>query len=698
MPVSPLHPREPRKHLDDTETAPPQPSAFPDEELREAELWAVRIGMARFGHQIEKMWNAGLREPREVHTIGECREELVQARLAALDNPYWVYLCRAQTGAGKSTADIAVIQRLIKEGKRSVTLAPNHQHCREIVEQRRKAGIASAAYPQLSEDTCQRYEEAKEVLALGLSAVAALCFDCPYQEGCPHHDQYEEAKTSNHKVATQPRGRVALPMLAKGCSYLSVHEDPIDLLAPTYSVGDWPRLEGKRPNIDREHPLLVVGRIADQAAASAAYPHDRGFYRHLGAAARYLDNEHHSAFETVKVELPTASPHEPSELHRDLYSAACDLSLAYRPPAEAMQLALRATQGKLRLLVVVMNEYLGKGSEAQLMRTLTGVGKTSLPFGVSVVISDHTADLEEIRTVTERGIRDITPRGVLPLVHPVLQVCPPYDVTRGRDKDHAADILRGVMHDLPQYHRVGLLTHQTLHRKVRATLGEPYASRITLESYFGDGLSRGSNEWLTQCDVLIILGTPRPGTPSIRERLVRLGKVHAARLTAEQANWHLATWTGTTESGETVEIESPRYRDEDWHQAYCAITKAQLKQAIGRGRGILPGGIPVYVVSTEDLGNIMTQADGRYMLADAPFAPLTTKDVETLQALEGTGAKDRRKTAEVARRLGFGTATTDLMRTSRRLTRLLEACRVRRKQRGWYLSPPPYSDGTRAEN
>jgi hypothetical protein len=639
------------------------------------------------------MMSDGLREPREVHTIEEYRDELVAARLAALDNTYYLYLCAAPTGSGKSTADDVVITHPKMVGKKSLTLAPDHQNCQEIAYRRRAAGIPSTPYPLHSETNCVRWDEAEAILRLGLSAVAALCPECGYREDCPYYQEYKEAEECDHKIATLARGRVSLPVLTKDCSLLTTHEDTLDLFAPVISLSEFPRRDGQRPNIDREHPLLVVARIADQAAEVAANPNDRSSYRHLGGVARCLDREHHAAFETVDVTPPAGFRHEPPELNGDLYRAACDLCLVHPPPREAMQLAVMAALGKLRRLVVTINEVRGDGGEVRHYRTLVGVGKTNLQPGMTSILNDATADEQEIRAVTERDVRVITPRGELPLVHPVVQICPQYDILRERNIDHAADILRGILHDMPQYQRVGLITHSTLHEKVRAALGEPYAGRITLESYFGEGLSRGSNEWLGRCDVIIVFGTPRPGTPSIRERLIQTTKVRASRLRDEQTDWHRETWTGTTESGETLTVETPRYRDDDWHRAYCNIAKAQLKQAIGRGRGILPEGIPVYVVTTEDIGSgsILTQTPGRYLLADAHrFAPLNLPCVDVLRVLkelEAFSGSRAVKRGQICRAL-FGTDNNKAVeRTKYLLNLLLEAGRVRRKgtRKGWYL-------------
>jgi hypothetical protein len=686
---------------------------------------------ASFAPKIVAMFrqrSVGLREPREVHTLEEYREELRQGLRSVLDNCWYIHVLPAPTGSGKTYAQIALLQDLKLKGKTTVTLAPTHQLCDEIVAQRGAVGIDSAAFPLLDETTCARYEdEAMAIHDMGLSPVKILCPECPYKEGCPHDMQYREALESTNKVATLARGRVSLPMLTKGASCIICDEDPADMLAPIYTLPEWMRSPVQKPNIDREHPLRVVGRIADQAAEAAVDPMDRGYYRHLASVARYLDAEHHAAFETVEVELPRASHHTPPSLHIDLHQAVCDLAIegSQRPPADAMRIALLATQGKLRLLAVARNESLGVGSVRRMYNVLTGVGKTDLPLDIPTVICNATADLDEIRTLAGdmRPVRNIAPRGSLPLLKPVLQICPKYEVTRSRYLDRAADDLRGIIHDLPQYPRVGLITHSTHHRKIREALGEPYSSRITLESYYGDGLSRGSNEWIDKCDVLILLGPPRPGSSSIRQHLLRLGHVRAANITEEQAEWHRATWTGTTESGMTVEIETPRYRNEDWHRAYCAITRTQIKQAIGRGRGILPNGIPVYIVTTEDIdglgwGHVAGDEaqTGRAPITDDPFLPLRNEHAEVLAVLAGTTSKAPLKTGEVCAALygeksivaqwsldrvrggrpkdrpkANGFTSDRYYKTNRMLTALLKQGRVRRKHkgRGWYIVAVP---------
>lgn len=661
---------------------------------------------------------SNVRRPLEVHTIEEYRKELADAYKAIKEraNSFLVYVCNAPTGTGKTYQLNEVIRLFNEEGKITVTFAPTHQLCEEIAEQRRAVGINSAAFPELNKETCARYDEAKEVEVAGLSPVLALCPKCPYREGCEYREQRAAAKQSIDKVATHALGHVSLPVITNGASLICSDEDCKPLLTPKYTLSEYTPRPGEKPNIDRAHPLRVVAHVADQAAEAAADAYARSFYRSLARIARHLDNEHHAAYETVEVEPPTKElKRAPKSLHADLYQAMIDLGIdpSQRPTTDAMRIALLATQGRLRLIAVVKNEHLGKGGEHHTYNVLTAVGQTQLPLNVLSIFCDATSDPEEIRSLVGGNghVHDITPRGTLPNLKPVVQICPQYDVIKTRRLEHAGDILRGVMEDVPtQYRRVGLITHKALYDKdIKKEVGEPYSSRIALQSYFGDGLSRGSNEWIKQCDVLIILGTPRPGSNSIRDHLITvMGKTRAARLTEKEADWHLEIWEGISESGHIIPVQTPRYRNEDWHSAYCAITKKQIWQAAGRGRSILPEGIPVYIVTTEDISDyglarhamtpkmgespIMQQRSRRIPIASAGYPALNYDCAAILRILEARNATARSraiKTGLITRDM-YGTeevCSKQLEHVKHCLSRLHDVERIARKAKrsGWYL-------------
>jgi hypothetical protein len=229
-------------------------------------------------------------------TLTQWRREMVVARLTALTNPGPAYLDAGPTGAGKTFADSAVLKYLSRKGERSVSLVLTHKDCEALVSQHRSAGVESvAAFAHLDEKTCQRIDEADEVHALGLSAESALCPDCPYAAGCPFQEQYREAQAARHAVATHARGKV-MPALLRGRAYISLHENPLDLLRPSLIVA---------------RGLKVVGLIAGEAADTTRSPTDRGFYRRLEAVARELDGWHHGSNVTCEVPLPRPAAPEP---------------------------------------------------------------------------------------------------------------------------------------------------------------------------------------------------------------------------------------------------------------------------------------------------------------------------------------------------------------------------------------------------
>jgi hypothetical protein len=258
-------------------------------------------------------------------------------------------------------------------------------------------------------------------------------------------------------------------------------------------------------------------------------------------------------------------------------------------------------------------------------------------------------------------VRPITPAAEIEPFHPVTQIIPKWDVTRGRDPEAAADLLRGLLDDLPKYQRGGLLTHKPLldgnakqgKAKFLDLLGDPYRRRLAKVSYFGSGLARGSNEWIAECDVLLVFGTPRVGPEAIREHLLRIGEPLSARRRRAEVCWRWDSWSGVTESGQRQTIGTPHYTDHAWHAAYRYIVVAELRQAIGRARGILREGIPCYVVTTENLAPAGDGIDGRNgpPISEWPFAPLTEEQATVLAELRRSSTA--RKPRELARSLGM---------------------------------------------
>ena len=669
---------------------------------------AVDDYIPRHGGESFARWVARQLESPTNRSLDDYRAEMLKCRIDNRTRPRPTFqdfadyparnetlLDRCPTGAGKSYADVAAIRKLEEMSEMkpagwhemtiaeklndighvrtmrslSLTIVPNHSHVTEVVTQAAEQGITMVPYPKLTSETCLRYDEASAVQNRGLPFQMVLCPECEYREVCDYRAQREQADDAEHAVATQARSVHTLHQ-QRWRNHIILHEVPLDVISPSIIVS---------------RGLLVVELIARQAANDARDANGRGFFRHMGRVAKEMEGWLCGADKSDVVPIPDPPEHIPEDVHSGLNEAIIALGLP-ETPAEAMRLVLSAASGGLKLVGVGVDPIpdKSKAKEAvKIVRKLVGIVRTDLPLGCW--LSDATADQAEIETALGRPVRDVTPPGRLLLSHPVLQVIPERDVTRGRTAKSVLPALLGLMHDLP-HRRVGLLTHRKLSKELPALLSEEDRGRLVKEMvhYFGGGLSRGSNLWIKTCDALIVLGTPRIHPSDIRLHLFRLGKVKAAARTKEEAGWGWDCWSGVTESGQRRTVKCWHYADHDWHAAYCSLVRSELIQAIGRGRGILPQGIPVYVVTTENLAPPHDD-DGRngFPLAEeGRFSPLTDSMAKVLDAMKGAGQRIV-TTAKVAKSLGRSVRLVLGL-----LTELQSAGRVKRvgQRGGWLLS------------
>jgi len=91
----------------------------------------------------------------------------------------------------------------------------------------------------------------------------------------------------------------------------------------------------------------------------------------------------------------------------------------------------------------------------------------------------------------------------------------------------------------------------------------------------------------------------------------------------------LRRWEGRTASGTTIQVDGLGYADPDWRTAREYLCRSAMLQAIGRGRGILADGIPVWIFSTEPLGPSIELVD------PAEMRPLKRAILEAVEAVRG---------------------------------------------------------------
>jgi hypothetical protein len=492
-------------------------------------------------------------------------------------------------------------------------------------------------------------------------------------------------------------------------------------------VGNEDLLPTLRPVVVAAGGFQTVRAIALAAAGQRPYTEEedptRCYYRTIADIAALLDGHRNGdAIENQVLPLPMpAGVVVESRMLRHLFHVAIREEFASAEVKESLTLCRWLAEGLIDKLWLTVEEVerkridapveavvleaqggLGNGGEeistptppppepaVELVRRIVGMRTVPLPAGATVLLTDATASRDDLESVTGRTITDLTPPGVIKPVHRVLQVLK--DIKIKTPLRVAADVLRGLLHDLP-YREVGVLTHSPLVEELPDLLGEPYAGRVKHWAHFHGSEARGSNVWIEGgCDCLIVLGTPRLPVLPIREHLMRVNKLTAATLSAVAAGWSWDWWSGVTESGRRVTVRTKHYSDHAWHASYHATVTSVLRQAVGRGRPILPEGMPVYVVTTECLCADPRSIDGRHAearIADAPFAPLTETGAAVLAALRNEqGYRVCRKSPEIEAVLRARGIEVSQQRVRQVLAELRAAGRVRKvgERGGWVI-------------
>jgi hypothetical protein len=552
-------------------------------------------------------------------SLSEWRVETAAERALAVDRP-GLHLDRSPTGSGKTYSTVQAMKRVSS----SLTALPTHANVVERVREMQDAGVPAVAFPEMNHETCRNYSEASQAQKMGLIAGAAVCPGCPFQKGCLYQQQVKEAERAAHRVCTHERLRLSRKV-TEGVAAINVDEMLESVLAPSISVsvGDLAAVANlAREVVERwdSHPSPDESAFANALMKT---------YRRITTAAEQATA---AGFVDVEIENHGSDPKtwQPM-LHGWITKFGVrDLTeLGQQRFSKALDLLTRATTGgleTLRLVVEQTNRHkrMPDGSvveSAPLHHFAVGSWKTPLP-DVAVFLTDATTDPDDLRAAVGRDLEDHTPTGRLPYQQPVTQIV--VDVTKGQQAATVAGLVDDFLTAHPDVKRLGVIGHQT---QVRETfegdglLPSGTRDRVAKWAYFGEGPDRGSNDWHGACDHLLVVGTPRCRAGVLREWLVRHGLHDAAGLPS--GDWGPRHWEAVTTDGTKVVVEGKGYRHPDWHRAARAMTRAALQQAVGRGRAILTGGIPVTIISDEPCG----------VPVDESLEILTSSIRETVQAV-----------------------------------------------------------------
>ena len=568
-------------------------------------------------------------------TLNEARERMHSAKTNSIGTP-GIYLDRSPTGSGKSFSDIAAVQQNLAAGGRSLIALPTHANCHELLAEFSNAGITATAFPQRATSNGDGMAVncwnplADDVEAAGLPVMRTVCQMCEHRARCNQVGYIAAviaAEGADVNLATHARASWSgLRKLCGGRTFVSIHENALNVLRPTASCGE-ADIKAARGVLDRllNDPKSLNwfgdatrkdedGNVGHNEQREKRREKLYEFTKLVADVTDELGEALVSAKRTSEFQPKRTMP-VPAGAELLLFSAARRERITFI--GKAWKVILGIATGETHSSAVIVERFdVDADGEPIARRNVLAVWHNSPPGSSATVwLNDATASPERLASVLGVNVSDMTPDGRIELVQRAVQV--PRDITRKTSAKTVAALLRGVLIDHPNFRRVGVICHRT-HVQAVETIGAEFRQRIAKVSYFGSGDERASNEWHHECDAVIVLGTPRIPTEAVAAFLIQCGDILAA---TRQPGWEKYRWRGITESGQPREVDARGYRDEAWRAAHRDTVRATLVQAIGRGRGILSDGIPVIVLTTEECG---------LKLADVGHEPRPLSDADQL--------------------------------------------------------------------
>jgi hypothetical protein len=525
---------------------------------------------------------------------------------------------------------------------RSLLVYPTHANCIEVEDHFLGAGIDACVYP--GRQTCADEkrppncwnEDADVAESIGFSVVKTVCPSCKFQSDCwksGYLSQIAAAGGATVTLCTHKRIEFAgLDDFVKKRDYLSIHENPVNLLRPRAQASE----------ADLFQIQTVTNRLLND-------PYHLNWFgtavarkirrRELSAEEVYLYKDRQYRFCLYLADLI-------DEVVRQVCTATCTTELRFAErrtiPEGTESTLFRASRrsgakfdgspwrwvlaAASALLhsaaVVVVSSRKREPTDSEVpapdKRFVVGFGNNAPAKHLVTWFSDATMTADRLSAILGSPVADMTPAGRIPLQKKAVQI--PRDITLQTSKNVVAGLLRGVLTDRPEARRVGVICHRP-HLKVLSALEDVFASRIVKSTYFGSGEERSSNAWHQECDLIVVAGTPRVPPEAVTTYLIQIGEIGAA---THEAEWGPLKWEAFTESGDRISVRSVGYAEPIWRRAHQDLVRATLVQSIGRGRGILTEGCEVVVISTEECG---------LLVSDGCLAPLNRSTGRVLSGL-----------------------------------------------------------------
>ena len=520
----------------------------------------------------------------EARDLEEWRDEIEQSRMSAAFTT-GIQLDRSPTGSGKTFATT----ELTKVYEKSLTVLPTHANVLERVQDMQGAGINASSYPELSETNCQNFIEASRARKAGLQVASTVCTGCPFRDSCDYQNAMKIAEKSPHKVGTHER-LIRSPSAADNCELVVIDENPFGVLSPS--------LIASVRGIERVSEL--AHRIRTRSLQNEDKDGGAVFFDLMVQACDEMLSVCAESNEAGRYEIHMPTPPDiPSNYQRILWRALQRNDPRYDPRSEALQMVMRAVRHDfLRLELLVDNSKSGQQEKTFFCSWKTPTDTEKKLYQ----LLDATGNIDQLHSATGEDVVDCTPQGHLKRKHPITQF--PEPITCGMKPNTVARILRGVLEKYPEKKRIGLIGHQGHIKHMMSEssriLDDETRKKIKKYCYYWQGPERASNDWHKECDVLIVLGTSRPPTSTVRQHLLLTGNEEAA--SNGSPVWGEIQWESQTTEGVACMSKGYGYHDPDWRAAHQAICRTQLLQSIGRARSLLEEGIPCILVADEPVG------------------------------------------------------------------------------------------------
>lgn len=577
---------------------------------------------------------------------------------------------------------------------------PTHENLAEELVRYEDAGIDAKKYPVRStvatehrEQNCWN-DEADKAQNIGLPVVATICPTCKHKHECQltgYLAQTYAAQGADVSLATHQRAATSgFADLISDRQYTAVHENALDVLRPglRLSVQDLYVVREFVFRLSSDPFYLDFFGDGNRKDEDGNIYHDeeqllrrQRLYQSCLALSDLIDHLTQQLHEAT-VNTPWQPPKildTPTGFESFLWWALLSNRITFQ--GSPWQFLLAALTGKLYAAMIVVSQRHVKGAaqgSVKTVKSIFGVVKNNPPSGRNIWFCDATASHDVLAAVLDGPIHDKTPDGTVALQQKALQYH--RDITRRTTPKILLSLIRGLLCRYPDRQNVGLIVHSN-HVGYLEQLEPEFARWIIKTSYYGSGDERSSNAWHHECDLLLILGTPRVPQETVVEYLVQIGELEAA---CQQPVWDEFYWHGMTVSGEEQRFQGRGYRDPTWRKAHQSIVRAALVQAIGRGRGILADGCDVIVLSSEECG---------LPIIDGPAPFLNESAVQLWQFIDQLTAKKPNR--YLYRKVAVSTAelalASDLpIRTCRRLLTELESFNLVQRdgpRSDWYLTP-----------